>query len=243
MVVHTTNADVDTVNMLAQVRRIEAGELGLRSVPAPDRDYRLHEGDRVMFRGEPYVVDEQGVPRVENGTRGTVVGADDRNGSVRVALEESYREPRTVTVELDRCVALRLNYASHVYPAQGDTRSRTAELTGGPATGKEAAYVGGSRLRDRHDLYTSRQALGVEGTDHDRWQRLAEQMDTSRRELPSVHYSEQPEGASRPTCRRVHCVSIIAGSPRWSANSRKLRRRTRICAARGLLRWLARSSR
>lgn len=193
MVVHTTNADVDTVNMLAQAKRIEANELGHASVKAPDRDYQLHVGDRVMFRTEPYIIDERGTPRVENGTRGTIIDANQRAGTVRVALEEPNREPRIVTVELDKCEALRLDYASHVYPAQGDTRSRTAELTGGSHTSKEAAYVGGSRLRDRHDLYTSRQALGIEGADHDRWQRLADQMDTSRREQPSVNYREQPE--------------------------------------------------
>ncbi len=192
MVVHTSNADVDTVNMLAQAKRLEAGELGYRSVQAPDRAYQLHEGDRVMLRTEPYVFEDRSIPRVENGTRGLIVEADQRAGTVRVALDEPHREPRTVTIELNKCEALRLDYASHVYPAQGDTRSRTAELTGGPHTNREAAYVGGSRLRDRHDLYTSRQALGIDGTDHDRWQRLADQMNQSRAQVPSVAYREQP---------------------------------------------------
>ncbi len=92
---------------------------------------------------------------------------------MRDLSEPGRSEQRTVTIELDRCEALRLDYASHVYPAQGDTRSRTAELTGGPAVSRESAYVGGTRQRERHDLYTSREALGTDGTDLDRWNRLA----------------------------------------------------------------------
>ena len=55
---------------------------------------------------------------------------------------------------------------------------------------RENAYVGGTRLRDRHDLYTSREALGTDGTDPERWQRLAEQMNESRAQTPSVAYQD-----------------------------------------------------
>lgn len=191
MVVHTTNEDVDRVNTLAQAYRAAAGELGDASVKSPDRDYQLHEGDRVMLRERAYYLDEAGQPRVENGTRGTIVGVDADTRRVAVQLDEpGSSEQRTVTIDLDRCEALRLDYASHVYPAQGDTRSRTAELTGGPAVSRESAYVGGTRQRERHDLYTSREALGTDGTDLDRWNRLAEQINQSRAQTPSIDYRE-----------------------------------------------------
>jgi hypothetical protein len=192
LVVHTTNQDVDTVNALAQAKRLAAGELGAYAARAPDRDYDLREGDRVIFRTAPYRPDDRAERRVENGTRGTIERIDPQTRRAWVAVEESEHGPRTVQVDLERCAALRLDYASHVYPAQGDTRARTAELTGGPAVGRESAYVGASRLRERHDLYTSREALGTNGTDHDRWQRLAERMDRSRAEPPSIAYAEQP---------------------------------------------------
>lgn len=53
LLVHGTNDDVDTVNELAQIRRLEAGELGTAHVRAPDRDYHLHEGDAIVLRGAP----------------------------------------------------------------------------------------------------------------------------------------------------------------------------------------------
>lgn len=224
MVVHTSNRDVDTANMLAQAKRIEAGELGRASVRAPDRDYTLHTGDRVMFRTAPYKLDERGAPRVENGTRGTITKVDVMRNAVTVALEESGREPRTVRVELGRCAALRLDYASHVYPAQGDTRSRTAELTGGAGTNREAAYVGGSRLRDRHDLYTSREALGTDGTDHDRWHRLAQQMDTSQRQAPSIDH--QP--VARPIATVIPDAPEQRPNPALTAAEHELTQATRL---------------
>jgi hypothetical protein len=58
---------------------------------------------------------------------------------------------------------------------------------------RESAYVGGSRLRERHDLYTSAEALGTDGTDQDRWNRLAKQMNESRAQLPSLAYTEEPD--------------------------------------------------
>jgi conjugative relaxase-like TrwC/TraI family protein len=192
MVVHTTNEDVDRVNMLAQAYRGAAGELGDASVTSPDRDYQLHEGDRVMLRESAYYPGQQGEPRVENGTRGIIVTVDTAANTVDVLLDEpGHDQQRVVTFELDRCDALRLDYASHVYPSQGDTRSRTAELTGGPSVNRENAYVGGSRQRDRHDLYTSREALGTDGDDTTRWNRLADQMNESRAQTPSIAYHEE----------------------------------------------------
>jgi conjugative relaxase-like TrwC/TraI family protein len=190
LVVHSTNVDVDAVNMLAQAKRREAGELGERGVKSPDRDYLLHAGDQVMFRQQAYR--NAGERRVENGTSGVIERVSQEHNKAWVRVNEPRREPRVVEVDLDRCQGLRLDYASHVYPAQGDTRMRTAELTGGPTLSRESAYVGGTRLRERHDLYTSREALGSDGTDGERWQRLAEQMNESRTQRPSLDYREQP---------------------------------------------------
>ena len=86
MVVHTTNEDVDRVNTLAQAYRAAADELSDASVKSPDRDYQLHEGDRVMLRSAPYAFDDRSEPRIENGTRGEIVGVDSNQNSVRVML-------------------------------------------------------------------------------------------------------------------------------------------------------------
>ena len=57
--------DVDRVNEMCQARRIARGELGPDALPAPDRDYELHEGDRVMLRERAYTLDDPAERRVE----------------------------------------------------------------------------------------------------------------------------------------------------------------------------------
>jgi hypothetical protein len=44
LLVHGTNSDVDTINLLAQRARQHAGELSAESIPASDHDYQLHAG-------------------------------------------------------------------------------------------------------------------------------------------------------------------------------------------------------
>jgi len=120
---------------------------------------------------------------------------------------------------------LRLDYASHVYPAQGDTRSRTAELTGGAAVSRESAYVGGSRLREHHDLYTSRELLGTAGTDAERWQRLADQMNQSRAQVPAIDYHEQP---GRHIATHVPGLEHVSSPGRLVEVERELMRATAL---------------
>lgn len=176
LIVHTSNEHVDRVNELAQVERMKAGELSGPSVAAPDRPYSLYAGEPVIFRQSAYHV--EGDRRVENGTRGIIQSVDAQRQRVTVLVDEP-KGKRSVEVDLrnmDRS-SLRLMYASHVMPSQGETIAQTAELTGQWGTNKKASYVGASRLEFDHRMYTSRQALDVpSGSDEDRYRLLAERM-------------------------------------------------------------------
>lgn len=162
MIVHDTNVTVDLVNMLAQERRLHAGELGTRSAPSPDRDYQLYERDLVVFRNAPYDVGD-GSPRVENGTRGHIRRIDE-DGTIHVLVQEPGQQHRTIAVDPDRCPALRLAYASHTMPAQGVTVERSYELLNVHAINRHNAYVGASRARERHDVFVPGDALDPTGT-------------------------------------------------------------------------------
>lgn len=217
LIVHTSNDDVDRVNELAQHKRIVAGELEGASVRAADRAYHLHVGEPVIFRDSSYM--PPGERLVRNGTRGMIVGVDERDRTVDVRIHEPNHAPRVVTVHLDQMgeASLRLMYASHVMPSQGETIQRTAELSGHWSTNKEASYVGASRHRRHHEMYVSRQALGLEGSDHDRLERLAERMN----ERGSTRASLTLETEKRAIGRAVVLNDFDRAMARYEATAAK----------------------
>ncbi len=210
LIVHTSNKDVDRVNELAQQRRLQAGELEGRSVQAPDRDYHLHVGEPVIFRTRPFVPTD-GSDRVENGITGVVSRVDADARQVYVRVHEPTKSPRDVCVDIDQMggSSLRLMYASHVYPAQGATLERTAELSGHHGTNKESTYVGLSRLRERHDVYVSREALGSEGSDADRLARLADRWNQQAKQAASLeHRVTRSRPIASQAVRTTHEVQL-----------------------------------
>jgi len=189
MICDASNAELDRLNAIAQLRRLSAGELGEERAELPGRPYGLHAGDEVLLTGALY---EPGRERVENGTRAHITRAQGR----KVALRTEEPEPREVRVDTRRFSELRLAYAQHVYKAQGATVDRALVLTGGWQTDRESAYVALTRARERTDLYVSREDLGEDGMDDDAIQRLSERITVSRSQQASITRAEAPREAS-----------------------------------------------
>jgi hypothetical protein len=198
LLVHGTNGDVDTVNVLAQHRRRDGGELGDQAVPAPDRDYQLHVGDRLVLRGAPLRLPTG--TRIENGTTMDVLAVDARSDQLTVRLPDGNKP----TIDLkplrhahgDRRPALRLAYAMHPSPAQGATVARTAAL-GHPVADRNATYVADTRARYGHKVHLAREDLGTDGTDEDRLARYAETISASRSRDASTRYRREQRRIGR----------------------------------------------
>ncbi|WP_160165483.1 MobF family relaxase [Conexibacter woesei] len=221
MIVHGSNLDVDRVNVLAQEQRIEAGELGAMGVPAVDRLYAIHADDLVIVRESAYTFEPRAdggrTRRVENGQIGIVDSVDPRADTVRVWLEEPGHERRLVEFDQGKLraqlaaggcdvPALRLAYASHTYPIQGATVTRSADLAGHWSQGKEGTYVANTRATEGHSTFAAREDLGTDGTDEDRKERLAKVAEASSARKASLRY-EWERGARinvpRPVSRPV----------------------------------------
>jgi conjugative relaxase-like TrwC/TraI family protein len=181
-----SNKEIHRMNARAQHRRGERGELGDVEVPVPGVHYGLREGDRVALIEQHR---EPGLPRIENGERGEVIGIG-REGEVLIEFDGRGEHRSFVADELSK---VRLGYAQHIHRAQGATVTRTLVVTGGWQTSKEPAYVEASRARRGTDWFVSREELGLEGQDSDRIERLAQNMRQSRAQTPSLAYPELPD--------------------------------------------------
>jgi conjugative relaxase-like TrwC/TraI family protein len=188
MLTDASNRELDTLNQLAQQQRDKAGELGPDTVALSDRPYGLRCGDEIIFTAHHRV---PGQARVENGTRGQVVAASERDSRVLVRTEEP--KPRDIDISTREFDGLRLAYAQHVYKAQGLTTDRSLVLTGGWQTDRETSYVALTRARERTDIYTSREDLGHQGIDSDAISRLAERASKSNAQQASVTRAEIDE--------------------------------------------------
>ena len=147
----------------------------------PGVAYGVREGDRVAFIAQHR---PEGERRVENGTRGEIVGSMSIEQRVNV-LTDGAREVTLAGEELEN---LRLAYAQHLYRQQGATVQRAVVVTGGWQTSQEGAYVQASRARNGTDWHVASEDLGTEGVDADRVGRLAELMRASRAQLPSLAF-------------------------------------------------------
>ena len=176
-----STAEIDRMNARAQHLRGERGELGETEVALPNVAYGLRENDRVAFVAQHR---PEGERRVENGTRGEVIGVDPEQERVRVLTDGT----REVTVGGEDLENLRLSYAHHLYRQQGATVERAVVVTGGWQTSQEGAYVQASRARQGTDWHVAREDLGTEGVDAERVGRLAELMRASRAQLPSLAF-------------------------------------------------------
>jgi ATP-dependent exoDNAse (exonuclease V) alpha subunit len=190
-----SNKEIHRMNARAQHCRAERGELGEVEISIPGVHYGLREGDRVALIEQHR---EVGLPRIENGERGEVIGIG-RGGEVLIEFDWRGERRSFVGDELSK---VRLGYAQHIHRAQGATVTRTLVVTGGWQTSKEPAYVEASRARRGTDWFLSREELGVEGHDSDRIARLAHNMRQSRAQMPSLAYPELPDPTLRPRLLR-----------------------------------------
>src|SRR5664280_3027464 len=181
-----SNKEIHRLNARAQHHRAERGELGEVEVPVPGVHYGVREGDRVALIEQHR---EAGLPRIENGERGEVVGIG-RGGEVLIEFDLTGERRTFAGEDLAR---VRLGYAQHIHRAQGATVTRTLVVTGGWQTSKEPAYVEASRARRGTDWFVSRDDLGTEGHDSDRIARLAQSMSRSHAQTPSLAYPELPD--------------------------------------------------
>jgi conjugative relaxase-like TrwC/TraI family protein len=192
MLTDASNHELDQLNKQAQEKRLDAGELGAQTVDLPGRPYGLRFGDEVIFSAQHRV---PGEARVENGTRGQVFAARERDSNVVIRTQEP--RPRYVEVSTREFDGLRLAYAQHVYKAQGLTTDRSLVLTGGWQTDRETSYVALTRARERTDVYTSREDLGHAGIDTDAIGRLAERANQSHAQQASITRAEIDEPIRR----------------------------------------------
>ncbi len=176
-----STAEINRMNARAQHLRGERGELGDTELQLPNVAYGLRENDRVAFVAQHR---PEGERRVENGTRGEVIGVDPEQQRVRVLTDGA----REVTVSGEDLENLRLSYAQHLYRQQGATVERAVVVTGGWQTSQEGAYVQASRAQAGTDWHVAREDLGTEGVDAERVGRLAELMRASRAQLPSLAF-------------------------------------------------------
>ncbi len=176
-----STAEIDRMNARAQHLRGERGELGETEVQLPNVAYGVRENDRVAFVAQHR---PEGQRRVENGTRGEIIGVDPEQQRVKVLTDGA----REVTVGGEDLENLRLSYAQHLYRQQGATVERAIVVTGGWQTSQEGAYVQASRAREGTDWHVAREDLGTEGVDAERVGRLAELMRASRAQIPSLAF-------------------------------------------------------
>ena len=158
IVTDASNAERHRANTAAQQCRIAAHELGdvaqLLSTEQGAVGFRV--GDRVIFRRQWRIGGR--VLRVENGTTGKVVGVDTERHVVTVRTDELQpRDLEVTATETDPL--LDLNYAAHVYKAQGTTVDRAYVIAGGWQTHKESLYVACSRSRLGSHLFADRESL------------------------------------------------------------------------------------
>jgi conjugative relaxase-like TrwC/TraI family protein len=184
LIADASNHEIDRLNARAQHLRAVRGELGNHEIPHPSVHYGLRQRDLVAFTAQHK---PRGQPRVENGTRGEITSLSEH--ALTITLDGSNRRVQIVGEQLD---TLRLAYAQHVYRQQGATVERSIVLTGGWRTSKESAYVEATRARHGTHWHIARDQLGEQDQDHQRIQRLAEHMRTSRRQTPSLDYRALP---------------------------------------------------
>jgi conjugative relaxase-like TrwC/TraI family protein len=178
-----SNQEIHRLNARAQHYRAQRGELGELEVEVPGVHYGIRQGDRIAMIEQHH---EPGVERIENGSRGEVLDITPA-GEALIEFDITGRQRTLAGNDLGR---VRLGYAHHIHRAQGATVTHTLVVTGGWQTSKEPAYVEASRARQGTDWFVSRQDLGTEGHDTDRIQRLAENMQRSHAQTPSLAHRE-----------------------------------------------------
>ncbi|MDQ6900443.1 MAG: relaxase domain-containing protein, partial [Candidatus Dormibacteraeota bacterium] len=213
MIVDTSNAERDSVNRMAQAKRLEAGELGSEAL-ALTNARQLHVGDRVIFDDIHYFRDDgRSVPekRVENGTiatvlvlRGEAEGGYSLLDSERASAAKNARLNRAVIalhepagdriVTVDARVPVELAYARHAQKSQGMTAT-TGAVALSAHTGQQELYEMPSRFAETASIHALRADLADLGADVDRLEnrQLDLAIEGRSAELPAEAAARQTE--------------------------------------------------
>jgi len=143
--------EVRLLNEMARAEFDRAGRLSDRRLVADGREWAI--GDRLLCRRNDYRLD------VRNGTRGLVVGLDERQRALTLWTDDG----REVALPADYLRHAEYGYAMTGHISQGTTVDRTYLLATPERGGKEWAYVAGSRQRidlDVYAIHTDPEALG-----------------------------------------------------------------------------------
>jgi Ti-type conjugative transfer relaxase TraA len=163
-------SDVANLNELARAELFKRGELGEEILRAHDRSFAI--GDEVVC-----LRNSRGLG-VINGTRGTVVGSEDR-----CLLVETAKGPRVLTDEYLANGHVGHSYATTVHKAQGATYDRAFVLATESLT-REAGYVSMSRARAGTELFVVaggfESGLGPDIGDEEPLARVAARLKVSR---------------------------------------------------------------
>ena len=182
MITDSSNEERDEMNALAQDRRAQAGELGIR----PRRAARQALRPRGRRRGDLHrqIQDQTPQTRRERDHRDRHPRQPQRGqGHDPDPREPSHGRSRS-TPRSSRSISLA--YAVHIRKGQGLTSETSGILAGGWQTDKEHMYVSLSRARERTDVYVSREDLGEQGMDTGAIERLGERMARSRAQEASI---------------------------------------------------------
>lgn len=156
LILAADNRSVHQLNLMAQAKLKEAGQLGeSRTLNTMDGELDFHEGDEIQFRTN---ASDHGV---FNRTRGRIEAFDGDTMRVRITKGD---KNRVVDVNLndpawrseDGELAIQLGYATTVYSSQGLTVGNTF-VKDGWSLARDAAGVAGSRHRENVRFYANRQ--------------------------------------------------------------------------------------
>jgi conjugative relaxase-like TrwC/TraI family protein len=177
VIAQTSNEHLDELNARAQAIRRQHGQLGDEPVPVPGRPYELHAGDHVQVRRTI-----QHDPRqLRNGTTAVIASVDPESDSVDLRLGDG-TDLRLHPDEIGRA-DLRLAYVQHPFPAQGHTTDAAHLIVAGNAT-REGSYVALTRARGETHIYSG--DAPDRTAEVDRLQELAERINRTEPELPSI---------------------------------------------------------
>ena len=209
VVAETSNEQLDALNARAQAIRRQEGELGEASVRLAGRPYGVHAGDMIVIRaGVVHPV----FGAVRNGISGEVTSIDAGLGQATLRLSDGREGPFDKPL-LD-AAQTRLAYASHPFPAQGQTTDTTHVIATRLSTA-EGSYVGLTRARSRTHVYAASDDLDLQpGTPRDQAiATLAERLGRSEPEMPSIRiplaHEREVEAAQTAEAIATHDLSTV----------------------------------
>jgi conjugative relaxase-like TrwC/TraI family protein len=210
-----------TLNQLARVRMRETGQLGAIEVYADDHDL----GPRTFAVGDVVVVTKNAYAEgLLNGTRGTVIGLD-RDGWLSIEDPEGLSHRVSASHVADR---LDHAYAVTCHKAQGLTVDVGLLMIAG-RVGREAAYVGLSRGRNRNHAFAVTDDLAV--FREDKASRETDDLPEDRGDSPTPEPAHHPKVAQVSMRMQASEAKSIA-SRDAGADMDDLRRRRRVNPSR-----------